>query len=360
MQCNSCGSTLPPGMATCPTCGAPTPPVTSASSPYGHDADMAPHVEYSSLVKTPVATSDLQPPAMPSGDFTSPVASETQETAYGTAQPPPYPTPQQPQPAQQSLQPPQSLPAARTILLIVLALLVIGEGGGLVYYTTVFYPSKLHTQATAIAQTVVAQIHTTSSGTTPQDIYTQATSGSPVINDLLNNQEQSFWSTLTQADGNGGCAFRGGAYHVREADPRRFYYCTAAGIYSNFAFQVQMTILTGDDGGIVFRLDRANVKYYRLRMYQDGAYDILIYTGNSAAPFKVLQQGHIPTFNSGPGQSNLITLIARNTDFYLFVNKKYIATAIDSSYSLGQIGLAAGDYSHPAEVAFNNAQVWNL
>jgi hypothetical protein len=121
-----------------------------------------------------------------------------------------------------------------------------------------------------------------------------------------------------------------------------------------------MTIITGDDGGIVFRLDRANAKYYRLRMYQDGVYDILIYVDNTAAHIKVLQQGHISTFNSGPGQSNLITIIARNTDFYLFVNKKYIATAIDSSYSLGQIGLSAGDYSHPTEVAFNNAQLWNL
>ncbi len=372
MQCSSCGSTLQPGMATCPTCGAPTLPVTSDSSPYGHDADIAPHVEYSPLVKTPAATPDRQPPATPSGDFTGPVASETQGTAYsspayGTAQPPPYPAPQQPftmvpqpQPAQQSLQPRQSLPAAITILLIVLALLVIGEGGGLVYYTTVFYPSKLHAQATAIAQTVLAQIHTNSPGTTPQDIYTQATSGSPVINDPLTHQEQSFWSTLTQDDGNGGCAFTGGAYHVREADPRHSYYCTAAGIYSNFAFQVQMTIITGDNGGIVFRLDLANAKYYRLRIYQDGAYDILIYVDNTAAHTKFLQQGHIPTFNSGPGQSNLITIIARNTDFYLFVNKKYIATAIDSSYSLGQIGLSVGDYSHPTEVAFNNAQVWNL
>ena len=372
MQCSSCGSTLPPAMATCPTCGAPTPPVTSDSSPYGHDADMALHVEYSSLVKTPAATSELQPPTTPSGDFTSPVASETQGTAYGspaygTAQPLPYPTPQQPftmvpqpQPARQSLQPPQSRPAVITILLIVLALLVIGEGGGLVYYTTVFYPSKLHAQATAIARTVLAQIHTTSSGTTPQDIYTQATSGSPVINDPLTNQEQSFWGTLTQDDGIGGCAFRGGAYHAREADPGKTFHCAASGLYSNFAFQVQMTIITGDTGGMVFRLDSANAKFYRLRIDQAGTYGFLIYTGNTAAPIKFLQEGHIPAFNSGPGQSNLITIIARNTDFYLFVNKKYNTTVIDSSYSLGQIGLSVGDHSNPTEVAFNNAQVWNL
>jgi len=79
--------------------------------------------------------------------------------------------------------------------LILLVLLIIG-GSGLTYYARVFFPAQLHAQATATAQ--IVQADATFTALTPQQIYTYATNGSPVINDPLNNQNKSTWENVVK------------------------------------------------------------------------------------------------------------------------------------------------------------------
>ena len=90
-----------------------------------------------------------------------------------------------------------------------------------------------------------------------------------------------------QSFGNGAahCGFSGGAYHARESRARTFDFCTVqATTFSNFAFQADMTVASGDCGGLVFRLDSANFKLYFFEVCQDGTYlfsRYLDYTGNN-------------------------------------------------------------------------------
>ena len=338
MHCIYCGAALQSGIRTCLTCGATAPAETFNSSPYDTNADVVPYIPYMPVMGG--ATSTNTPQGLPTA-----YDSQGVEVA---------------QPYFPVLQTQRRGFAKRTIILLVMLLLVVlVSGGGLIYYATAIRPGQLYTQATVTAR---AQATAQVQANTPQGIYSKATSGIPIVNDPLNNSATSSWNAYTQIDGNGKCDFINGAYHVAETDTGKFFFCTTGSTLGNFAFQVQMTIILGDIGGIIFRADPnpAVIKCYRLRIDSQGNYDLLTYTGKPGNDPLLLQEGHLSASKIGLNKPNLITLIARGSDFYLYVNKQYLTHVVDSTYSSGQVGLAAGDLTSPTDVAYNNAKIWIL
>src|SRR5258708_24077106 len=92
-------------------------------------------------------------------------------------------------------------------------------------------------------------------------IYTQATSGTPTINDPMAQQDTNQWE-LDNKTGGGSCAFSNGSYHASMPQAGFFAPCYAQNSsFNNFSFQVQMTILKGDLGGLIFRSDCSS-KFY--------------------------------------------------------------------------------------------------
>src|SRR5206468_804705 len=83
----------------------------------------------------------------------------------------------------------------------------------------------------------------------------------------------------------GTCAFSGGNYHSSTPNTNFFFICTAqATDSSNFATEVQMKVIQGDCGGLVFRADSKTGKMYFLEVCQDGTYHLyryLDFTGNN-------------------------------------------------------------------------------
>ena len=135
MQCPSCGTTLSTGMTTCPSCNKP-------------------------------------------------VLNETR--------------------LDEMPQRPQVFTAMNITLLAVIVLFLMAGGSGLAYYAQVIHPNDLHAQATVVAQTVLEaqgqstalanlRLSATAAALTPQQIYTQATSGTPVIDDALINSGGNTW-----------------------------------------------------------------------------------------------------------------------------------------------------------------------
>jgi len=196
----------------------------------------------------------------------------------------------------------------------------------------------------------------------PQALYTQATSGVPMINDPLTNPAISSWNATLQSD-TGYCDFADGAYHVVAPQANDVFPCSRPGTFSNFAFQVQMRIIKGDTGGIYFRSDAHNHKGYGYRavIEQTGIYLISMFSDETRHA-QVLVAGHLPsTFKTGLNQTNLVTLIALGKSFYLYVNKQIVTIAHDSTYNIGLIALMAGSVdSDGTDVAFNAAQLWEL
>lgn len=295
MQCKSCGTPLSTGMTTCPTCNKPV--------PY-----------------------DIHPDEI--------------------AQRPPIFT------------------VMNITLLAFIVLFLIAGGGGLAYYAQVVHPRDMHVQATTVAQAVLqAQVKSTAEASlqlsatavalTPQQIYTQATSGTPVINDPLTSSAGDTWYQYgTQTN---GCYYSGGAYHLRLAQ-QGSYYCIAYGSwFHDLAFQVQVTVLKGDAAGIIFHFSGGNG--YLFGISRTGGYGLFLVKTDSTPE---LTTGVSMAINTGLGQSNLLTVIARRGKIYMFVNRQPVAHLSDSTYSSGQVALYGQGSNNSTDVAFNNVEVWSL
>ncbi len=159
----------------------------------------------------------------------------------------------------------------------------------------------------------------------------------------------------------GTCAFTGGAYHVT-AIPQPGKGCTFP--KANFvdgAYQVQMTIVKGSGGGIVFRGNEKGNGYYYF-IGQNGTYEIGIYNnciGNyNNCKIIPLRGGSSPAIHKGLNQPNVAAVVASGSTIDLYVNDQKIDSVSDSSYSQGGLGVFASGVNGPTEVAFNDAKVW--
>src|SRR6266480_755141 len=206
--------------------------------------------------------------------------------------------------------------------------------------------------ATATVQTqAVAQTKVTA--TVLQHIFNQATSGNPVLNDSLNQQDNNNWEVDSKAGG-GGCAFTNGAYHVSTQLTGFFSSCyDHSHIFSNFVLQVQMTVLKGDRGGIIFRSDPTNTKFYLFRVGQDGSYDLYLYVDTTGSNAQLLAQGSSSVIHTGLNRPNKIAVIAAGSNLSFYVDQQFLVSIKDTTYQSGSIGVFADAQTNPTEVAFS-------
>lgn len=304
-------------------------------------------------------------------------AGQVSFTEYGTIpHPPPYPIPGQTLPSSPSRR--RRLDATAIVAICLTILLIILGGGGLIYDLAYYQPHQAQVNATAttnaqatgtvssastalVSSENTATAQETATVQTYQSIYTQATSGSPVLNDALRLQNNSNWDVFQQPDKSGACGFQNGSYHASIVNAGFFQPCYEnTSSFSNFAVQIDMTILTGDYGGIVFRADNIKGTEYLLEVNVDGQYNLYVFTGfkaNEDQSQTILSNTTRYMDSSG---STTITLIAQGNTLYFYLNKNFVGSITDSTLASGLIGVEADDYQHATEVAFRNIKVWNL
>jgi hypothetical protein len=305
--------------------------------------------------------------------------------------------------------PPRTIPrqgpsTGMVILFVVLATALIAGGlGFIIYSATAQYSTRLTTSATAqagattqaqntalaktqvvvqatnqalataqagILATATAQTGATATAgaagnlgtataTALEDLLTRDTSGNPALmDDLTDNSGGNRWDEGLTGNGNTGCFFNQD-YHARESQTNFLQPCFAdATNFSNFVYEVQMTTDHGSQGGILFRANKSMGQYYLFRIGTDGSYTLEVYKNNKSVT--MLSSGISSAINTGDGQSNDMAVIANKNLLYLYVNQQLVTSAIDSTLSAGQIGVAAIDYSTPTEVEFSSVQVWKL
>lgn len=278
-----------------------------------------------------------------------------------------------------------------TILLIVLAGLLLLGGGGLIYYTAIYQPAQQHAQATATVQTqlttqaqatlqanmqatgtaqafanatvtavAVATAQVQATATALQNLYTQATSGTPTLNDSLTSQGSGNWAVYNLPSGE-TCQFTGGALHAGASKTFGAFCFAANSNFSDFAYQVDLTILQGDTAGIIFRANSSATVFYFLSINPNGNYSLAVIGGAAGSSGTNLAVGTSPAIKTGLNQPNELTILARGSTFYIYINQQYVATATDTTASSGKIGVIAANTANQAsDVAFTNAKVWPL
>ncbi len=180
-----------------------------------------------------------------------------------------------------------------------------------------------------------------------------------VLNDLLNGQgtDTNEWNDHTYSDG--GCQFLGGAYQASGTQPGARHYCIANASkddYSNFIYQIQMRIIEGNCGGLLFRMANSSDNYYTVEVCRDGTYAMLVYLNDKPT---ILQHRESSAINTGANQNNVLKVIANGSSLTLYINNQTVVNVSDSTYRHGHIGVFAHAYNNfPTEVAYSNAKVW--
>jgi hypothetical protein len=176
--------------------------------------------------------------------------------------------------------------------------------------------------------------------------------GTLALFDPLNDKSTSKWGTGTNSSGGNCRLFTNGAYSVSQSSQADYIMnCQTIGIFSNFVFEVQMKVILGNSGGVIFR---NSGPFYLFSISQDGSYMVEI---GGITNGKILLSGLSSAINTGQKQTNKIAVVANGATLTFFANEQQIGQVQDGSYAEGMIGLIA----YPGtEAAYNNAKIWTL
>jgi hypothetical protein len=176
----------------------------------------------------------------------------------------------------------------------------------------------------------------------------------------------AFFDPMNKLNGNfpnsASCAFKADGYHASVGKG----YLTACypdqgPSFSNFAFDVQMNIVKGDCGGLIFRQDATEgQKHYLFEICQDGANGIYINLGSQNTYKTVETNAPVTAFHKGLNQTNVIAVVANGQTVSIYINQQLTTTFTDSTYSAGVIGVDAISYYGPTEVVYQNIRVWTF
>jgi hypothetical protein len=166
------------------------------------------------------------------------------------------------------------------------------------------------------------------------------------LHEALNKVSSSGWDT------NGGCTFAADGYHVLAQAATQL--CIAHNPnFSDFTLQVQMNILKGTGGGVVFRATGSMAYYFRIG--RDGNYGLFACVGSDCS--KMLIHGFSSAISQGQRDANILAVVAKGNHFELYVNDVRINEAYDSSSLHGQIGVVVEASS---EAVFSGLNVWTM
>jgi hypothetical protein len=176
--------------------------------------------------------------------------------------------------------------------------------------------------------------------------------GTLALNDpLSDNSQGNAWDEVS-----GSCVFSSGEYKV--SSQAGLQPCLARNSnFGDMAYEVQVTIVQGEEAGIIFRADGSQQNYYFFYVDADGVYDLDSYA-NTIATTKTA--GANTAIKIGTNVSNVLGVVTSNNQIDLYVNYQKVDSVMDSTYSQGEIGVAAYSYVNATQAVFSNARVWIL
>jgi len=246
---------------------------------------------------------------------------------------------------------PPRLPSRRAFLISSLVFFILVASG-----TGLFFFTKSNQRATDNAHAAP-----TATAIALQNIY----NSTPTFQDSLADDTNDWGQQCATARP----SFSGGVLHIADGGtggpslypigPRKP--CLD---FSNFVFVVEMKVLKGFGGGIIFRGSTDSCgpnDYYYFLVGADGSYSLNLWPPQDL--FR-LPSGSTSAIHRGLNQTNLVEVIANGSTIDLYINREKIASVSNSPWSHGTIGLfAAYDSSHSkddTELTFSKLKIWKL
>jgi hypothetical protein len=186
--------------------------------------------------------------------------------------------------------------------------------------------------------------------------------GTLALNDPLSNNGLGYAWDISAGQQFNDCQFALGGYEITNGTHAEeiSHGCAAEKThFTNFVYQVQLTIVKGSCGGLVWRANSKADNFYEFHVCSDGIFEVYnTFTGIFSSPFLY---GPNAAIHKGLGQTNILAVVAIGSTMTIYINGQKIGTFTDPSNSSGQIGLEATELLGATTiVVFHNARVWTL
>ena len=127
-------------------------------------------------------------------------------------------------------------------------------------------------------------------------------------------------------------------------------------VFSNLAYEANITMLQGDYAGIWFRYDKTQATRYLFFIAANGL-TALVRDDNDV----ITLLAHDRPVTLRPGhQTNLLAIVAIGDTLSMYVNNQFLGSVKDSSYQQGQVGVFAQGVTGGFDVIVSNVRVWRL
>jgi serine/threonine protein kinase len=210
-------------------------------------------------------------------------------------------------------------------------------------------PQVQSTQQVATSTTGTANAQATQQAT--DGIVTAITGKTPLLSDPLNAPDNGW------PDDGSSCAFTSSGYQVVVNAASTLQPCISGTLqYSNAAFETHVTLLSGDDAGIIFRADADGSQFYDFEITNSGQF---YFRDRAANQYNYLIHNTTSSAIQPGGTSNTLLVIAKGSLFQFFINGTFVDQIQDATLTSGQIGLVAGTLqSTSAEAIFSGLKVY--
>ncbi len=195
-----------------------------------------------------------------------------------------------------------------------------------------------------------------------------ATAGTPEYTDPLNNAN-SATTQAAQWDQNNTCAFQGDGYHVTASGgllPDTFAGChESQKQFQNFAVKVDVSILSGNTGGLFFRMSTNTLGAYMgylLEIDSNGNYRVSRSASFNSGETPLIDWTASPALNSG-NAVNTLEVIASGNTLLFYSNGTFLTSVRDASYpNAGDIGFLATTVANGAnaDIRYANLNIYPL
>src|SRR5579884_1689829 len=213
--------------------------------------------------------------------------------------------------------------------------------------------ATVQAMTTAAAQSARATAEARAHATATASVLTNVTATTPILSDSLLGNTAGRWPE------NDNCRFIDGSYHVLIQQPGFLQTCVSpapALTFSNGTIQVDVSLLAGDDSGLIFRA--SGQQFYDFEITGQGAFFLRRHDPGGAGYTYLIQNTSSNAIVSGG--PNTLSVIAEGSDFKLYINNTFVGESHDATYAGGQIGFAAGALASTAraEGSFTNLKIY--
>jgi hypothetical protein len=180
---------------------------------------------------------------------------------------------------------------------------------------------------------------------------------------LTDNTKRYKWTEVRQPDGS--CVFSSNGYHITTLDQDyRFYKgISEVLVLSNFVLQVDMKVMAGEEGGVLFRWNMGIPDtFYYFYIRTDGTFGLEKgeETGIAVKHRVLVGEPNNKYVKKGLNQQNKLMVRAVGHVIELYVNEQFLDRIDDNKnpHDRGHMGFVSG--RKPSEVIFSNVKIWKI